>query len=206
MNRVFGGAALTGLGLFVVGAIVLGVAEAGVGDRNVGAAILMSGLVLIAVFWPVWGTWSGVLDRAQTDVLGRVREHTAWTMGLTVLIGVGVLFVLFGAVPFMLLDDGPDALGATLVVLAIVGVVLVAAVVAGSAIAGAVVLGGAAWWWVGVVFDLGFAAVVAGLAGGPGWLVAPGVVLLALSVWCFELARRAGVRKASAAKQMAGTV
>ncbi len=204
MNRGIGVAALVGLGASVVGLGVAGIGELGSGDPVVGYAIVVGGLALVAACWPVWGSCSGILERAEADVLGRMRTRDLAQMGLIASLGFGVLLVLIGAVPFLVLADGPDRVGIVLAVLSIGGLVPIAGAIVGAAIAGAVTLAGASWWWVGVVFSAGFAAVVAGMAGGPGWLVTPGVVLLVVSIWGYGRARSAGERKAAAAKETAG--
>lgn len=202
--------ALIGVGLFVVGLVVMIVVGAAGGPTDAWwiVAPTFGGLTLVAACWPIWVGWSNTLDRAdkqrrnepargltaRAPKLARTPKLTLWMLSF---IGMGVLLFLGSGMPLLIFDDGSDGLAAVLLVTTVLGASMIGVTLAASAIAGAIALGGLRWWWVGVLFDIGFALAVWGIvAGNPAWVV--GAVLLAGSAWGYSAALRAGLRQGRA--------
>jgi hypothetical protein len=191
---VFGWIAFVGLAVFVVALAAAGISEA-LGFRETTdfplGVTMLAGIGIVLVFWPLWGTWSAMLDKEPP---GPIRPKTKATLALTVLLVLGALVLVAGIATGMLLEDGPEwvaqaAFAATATGSAIVGLALLAA-----AIAGGVVLGGAGWWWVGVVLTAGMIGVAFGLTFAIWPLVVGSVVALLVAGWGYHAALRAGLR------------
>lgn len=193
---MFGWIAVVGVGVFVVALAAAGISE-GLGFRDATdlplGVTMLAGLALVLVFWPLWGTWSVILDKEPPGV---IRPTAKLTLALVAVLVVGVLLLVAGVATGMLVeDDAPEWLATAALVSAVVGAAIVGAAVLAAAIAGGVVLGGAAWWWVGVVFAAGMIGVAIGIAGAAWPLAIGSVVALLVGGWGYRAARRAGLRQ-----------
>ncbi|WP_350348582.1 hypothetical protein ABIQ69_01250 [Agromyces sp. G08B096] len=189
--------ALVGVGLFLIAMVVAGVLDA------LGAATdapdpivvlaMLGGVLLAGGFWAVWGVWSVTLDRSEPAPGGALRARTRLELGATVSTALGAMLVVGSALPFLVLEDGPDELAMVLLVTTLIGAGLLALTLAVGAVAGAVLLAGAGWWWVGVVFLAGFALLTWQLVTGRTWL--SGALLLAAGGGLYVLALAIGRAK-----------
>ncbi|MFF2495446.1 hypothetical protein [Agromyces sp. NPDC058064] len=224
IQRVWGVGALVGVVLFAVGLAALIVVGAAGGETDAGWIVgpTFAGLVVIAGCWPVWSIWSSTLDRAEKRALQksqqarkaqrRAQHATAGTDGapsgavrlertptvtlwMLALVGIGAMLLLASGLPFLLVEDGSDALAVVLFAMMLLGASMIGFAIAFSAIAGGIALGGGRWWWVGVIFDLGFVLTVWGISASSAALWVPGAAVLAGSAWGYTAALRDGLRQ-----------
>lgn len=224
IQRAWGIGALVGVGLFTVGLAALIVVGAAGGETDAGwiVAPVFLGTTVIAGCWPVWAIWSNTLDRTEKHAMQeseRLRtapkqaQHAAAAAGgarsrasglertpkvtlwMLALVGIGAMLFLASGLPFLLVEDGSDALAVVLLVTMLLGASMIGFAIACSAIAGGIALGGRRWWWVGVIFDVGFALTVWGVSVGSAGLWLPGAAMLAGSVWGYTAALRDGLRQ-----------